>query len=292
MKKYYVMLASGERWGPASLEDLGAWLKAGAINPATLIQNEAGASVPAGALLFANSNPAAMSPSRSAAQPAPPRPPMPPAQAPRPSPPPQPAQAFPPAQSGPPMPPARPAQSGSPMPPARPAQPGPAMQSPPPIPPASGYIAPLAGSYPSAGGSEGYSYTQPVSANSHLRDLATWQRKVIANFARALLMRIVGVTIMEILDPTHNPGSVALAGGVDFLSSAASLVFVVLCLIAIYHLARLLKHSAPFLYVIGAMLPCIGLLLIYLLVTGASTELRAAGITVGFLGADPKSIPD
>jgi len=50
MKTFYVVSDAGERVGPASLDDLAAWLKIGVIHEATLVQDAAGTVVPVNSL--------------------------------------------------------------------------------------------------------------------------------------------------------------------------------------------------------------------------------------------------
>jgi hypothetical protein len=78
---------------------------------------------------------------------------------------------------------------------------------------------------------------------------------------------------------------IPLVGGVGLI---AVLIFQV---INVYRLASALEVGVPILWVLGVFfLSCIGLLLLLLLSSKATKELRKAGFKVGLLGADPNEI--
>lgn len=60
---------------------------------------------------------------------------------------------------------------------------------------------------------------------------------------------------------------------------------------SLYRFASVLRGpAAAVVYVIGFLVPCLGLILLLVLSNEATKELRAAGIKVGFFGANPETI--
>lgn len=84
------------------------------------------------------------------------------------------------------------------------------------------------------------------------------------------------------------PNAMALVPLVAFLGLLVVLVFQV---IYVYRLASSLEVGVPIIWVLGVLfLSCIGLLLLLVLSSKATKQLRDAGFKVGLLGANPKDI--
>jgi hypothetical protein len=91
-----------------------------------------------------------------------------------------------------------------------------------------------------------------------------------------------------------SPFSVGLVQALPFISlllPIALLGIVIFGAISVYRLAAILRgRFVAVIYVFGLMVPFIGLLLLLSVNSKATRILRANGIKVGFLGADPLSI--
>jgi len=84
------------------------------------------------------------------------------------------------------------------------------------------------------------------------------------------------------------------AAGVTILSGIFGLAYLVVWvmqIIYVYRLAAALKCGSPILWLLGVMcLSCIGLILLLILSSKATKELRAAGFKVGLLGGNPRDV--
>lgn len=63
------------------------------------------------------------------------------------------------------------------------------------------------------------------------------------------------------------------------------LIVGIISLVFIYQLAAALKESAPWLYVILGLIPCISLIALLVINSRATSALKAHGIRVGLMGA-------
>ena len=136
-------------------------------------------------------------------------------------------------------------------------------------------------------------YTPPVltsfgsempesQAKERLRRIAIAQRQV--NVAVLLYLALLPLSF----------GLGTVAGGAPWGGLALgiyALVVVGLGIVSVYKLAAIFRGSVvAILYVIGLLVPLLGLLLLLSISGKATKELRAAGIKVGLLGANPSDI--
>jgi hypothetical protein len=63
------------------------------------------------------------------------------------------------------------------------------------------------------------------------------------------------------------------------------LIVGIISLFFIYQLAAALKASAPWLWVVLALIPCVGLIALLVINSSATSALKARGIRVGLMGA-------
>ena len=78
---------------------------------------------------------------------------------------------------------------------------------------------------------------------------------------------------------------------VSIVSLIGLLAVVIFQVIYVYRLASSLETGIPILWVLGILcLSCIGLLLLLVLSSKATKQLREAGFKVGLLGAIPKDV--
>ena len=63
------------------------------------------------------------------------------------------------------------------------------------------------------------------------------------------------------------------------------IIFTIISLVFIYQLAAALKESAPWLYVILGLIPCVSLIALLVINARATSALKARGIGVGLMGA-------
>jgi hypothetical protein len=114
-----------------------------------------------------------------------------------------------------------------------------------------------------------------------VRRVARAQRRVITTFGLSIL-----VLPLAFFTPALN--SVGAKGGAIFslIILFATLAVRVVMLVAIYQLASALGKGIPVLWSVGALLPgLIGIIVLLVLSSHATTFLRAHGVEVGFLGA-------
>jgi hypothetical protein len=67
-------------------------------------------------------------------------------------------------------------------------------------------------------------------------------------------------------------------------------LFVFWC-VKVYKLADALQAGPAFLWVVGMLIPCFNYVIVLILSQKAGNFLKASGVKVGFLGADPKTLP-
>jgi hypothetical protein len=90
---------------------------------------------------------------------------------------------------------------------------------------------------------------------------------------------------------TGGPGPNPAAALLPMAGLLGLLVVLVLQLLYVYRLAAALEVGLPILWVLGVvLLSCIGLVLLLILSSKATKELRKAGFRVGLLGGNPKEI--
>jgi len=100
--------------------------------------------------------------------------------------------------------------------------------------------------------------------------IALNQRKLLVCFSILIICNLAQVALASV-PPT---GLIFTLGG---------LVTMIFSIIYIYRLARALQMSA-ILYAIAMIVPCIGLLVLLIVVSRATSTLRAGGVKVGFFG--------
>ncbi|MCA9157448.1 MAG: hypothetical protein KDA72_03930 [Planctomycetales bacterium] len=119
-------------------------------------------------------------------------------------------------------------------------------------------------------------------AKERLRRIANAQRQV--NLALLLYIAIFPVSF----------GLGAVGGGAPWaalLLGLFALAVIILGAISVYRLAAVFRGKVvALIYVIGLLVPLLGLLLLLSISGKATKELRAAGIKVGLLGANPSDI--
>jgi hypothetical protein len=105
----------------------------------------------------------------------------------------------------------------------------------------------------------------------------------IAKYHRLLLWSILAAILANIA---------ILALGNNSISSQIYLVAEGFQIFALYKLGKTLKLSAAWmlLFIIGLFIPILGLLILLLMHNRAMKAMRAAGVPVGFMGANPNSI--
>jgi hypothetical protein len=108
----------------------------------------------------------------------------------------------------------------------------------------------------------------------------------IASALRQIMYCILGQFVIVALDIASNSGRIFALVLVTGLLALCVLVYE---LISVSKLARALGLS-PVIYVILMFIPCVSLIFLLLLSQKATTRLKAAGIKVGLMGADPNSI--
>ena len=120
---------------------------------------------------------------------------------------------------------------------------------------------------------------RPTGSNrEHLIKVARAQRHVLFVVLAYLCLIPVNVVAgqfepLQIVGPIFGLG-VMLAGAVT-----------------VFHLVSLFRGKvAAVFYVIGLLIPCLGLILLLVISSEATNILKANGIKVGLLGADPDSI--
>ena len=122
----------------------------------------------------------------------------------------------------------------------------------------------------------------PAFDRDRLRRIATAQRQV--NIAVLLYLGLIPMNIVL----AGVGGAQAWAG---IFLGLYLLVVLVLGVFSIFRLAAIYRGNVvAFLYVIGLLVPLLGLLLLLSISNKATKELRKAGVRVGILGADPKLI--
>lgn len=134
-------------------------------------------------------------------------------------------------------------------------------------------------------------YRAPVSEGPHvdmpqdrerLRRIAGAQRLV--NVAVLLYLGIIPINV-----GLRMTGVVA--SWIGLLVLVYLFVVLVVGVIAVFRLASMFRGTVvALLYLVGMIVPLLGLLLLVSLSGRATKELRAAGINVGLLGANPKTI--
>lgn len=100
-----------------------------------------------------------------------------------------------------------------------------------------------------------------------LRDVATWQKAILVG----VLLNILAYVAVAL-------GLPQIVGGFVFLSVA------IFQLVAIFRLGRALGLWV-WIWVVGALLPCVSLLVLLVMNGKATAALQQAGIRVGLLGA-------
>ncbi len=101
-------------------------------------------------------------------------------------------------------------------------------------------------------------------------------------------------TDAEILDIAKNQKAILwlIVANIGAYAAAGSLtvipIFIVaiLSLVVIYKLAVALRASAPALYVVLGLIPCISLIALVVINSQATTALKSRGIRVGLMGAN------
>jgi len=94
-----------------------------------------------------------------------------------------------------------------------------------------------------------------------------------------------------IISPTAPGGPSNAMAFVPLVALAALLGVLVFQIMHVYRLAAALRCGIPLLWVLGVFfLSCIGLILLLVLSSKATKELKAAGFKVGLLGGNPKEI--
>ena len=108
-----------------------------------------------------------------------------------------------------------------------------------------------------------------------------------------ILLAIVGYVMLGmsggLTSSTGDPPSGARAG-LLIMSALGLLVVAGFQVVFVYRLASALKCGPPILWVLGMFLSCIGLIILLVLSSKATKELRAAGFKVGLLGGSPREI--
>ncbi len=109
----------------------------------------------------------------------------------------------------------------------------------------------------------------------------------------AILLTFAGYAFLVLggaFAPTAGRGAPSAMGVLPLIGLLGVLAAVVLQVMYVYRLASALEHIA-ILWVLGVVfLSCIGLILLLILSSQATKELRSAGFKVGLLGANPKQI--
>jgi hypothetical protein len=129
---------------------------------------------------------------------------------------------------------------------------------------------------------------QPIVPNhrERLRAIAIAQRRV--NLAVLAYLCLVGGNIAMLVLGQQFPGFALLFITLIRITAIGVIIFGA---ITVYRLAALLRGSVvAILYVIGLLIPCVGLLLLLTLSQKATKILQSEGVRVGLLGADPSSI--
>jgi hypothetical protein len=105
----------------------------------------------------------------------------------------------------------------------------------------------------------------------------------IARNHRLLLLSILAAILANLSSYSIDNRPIGL---VIYFAAAGFQIF------ALYKLGRALKFSAVWMlvFILGLFVPVLGLLLLLLMHDRAMKSMKAAGIKVGFMGADPKSI--
>ncbi len=114
-----------------------------------------------------------------------------------------------------------------------------------------------------------------------LRRVAAWQRRL--NLA-VLLQLLFVPYLMLVSFSSLGPFSVVLIPGYF-------LVFMLLGVVSVFSLASIFRgRVVAVIYVIGQIVPLLGLLLLLSINRKATKDLRAAGIHVGIMGATPDAV--
>lgn len=116
----------------------------------------------------------------------------------------------------------------------------------------------------------------------YLLDVATRQRHVA-------LVVLAYLGLVGALIATNAAGLLHSAIAVTF--GVAAVAILVCGAITVYRLAAIFRGKViAVIYVVGAMVPCLGLLLLFSVSQKATAALQSHGIKVGLLGANPASI--
>lgn len=106
--------------------------------------------------------------------------------------------------------------------------------------------------------------------NVELKEIAKWQKNILFMVLASLV-------------------SGALIGVLGVLGFLVQAVVALGCLFCTYKLSEAMRRS-PILFCILSLIPYVSLVVLILLVVGASKELQAAGIKVGFLGVSSEEL--
>lgn len=120
------------------------------------------------------------------------------------------------------------------------------------------------------------------SNRDRLRRIASAQRGVNFAVLAYLVMIAANITLSSMA------GDAAWAGAVFGVSALAVLAYAA---VAVYRLASIFRgRIVAVIYVLGMLVPLLGLILLFSISSKASTILQEHGVKVGFLGANPATV--
>ena len=162
---------------------------------------------------------------------------------------------------------------------------------------AIGSMLPPVESLPPRGGALVGQTSQKEAVRDEIREIAVRQRRLIIGIGLMCLGHFFGIVMINVAATV-----VAVSVGVEpddpvllTLVGFAALIFQLALLGCqvwlLYGVMQVLRITTRWLWVLGACLPCIGLLVLLAINQKATAKLRSAGITVGFFGADLPRLP-